>query len=105
MIQGQNLEISRQFYTEFKFWGPVIGGIWSVFKLVDWFKAIKTDDLQQIKDGIKNFNVQLDQGLQKQTDTIVNSMTVNTNELKELRVDVKMMTSAALTKAARVRKK
>jgi len=74
MMQAPNLEISRQFYTEFKFWGPVIGAIWSVFKIVDWVKALKTNDLTHIQEGITNFNRQLDDGLTKQTDAFVNSV-------------------------------
>lgn len=108
MVQVPDLALSKQVYTEFKFWGPVVGAFWIVFKAYNWVLEIKTKDLCNIQDSIKEFNFELDRGLTKQTTEFVNSVSVNTNEIKELRGDIKMLTAAILNqnaKAARARKK
>jgi hypothetical protein len=63
-------------YNEVKFWSLIGGGIWSSFKVIEWFKTLKTNDLHHVQMGIDDLKaLMLDQ-----TTSIV-------NELKELRSD------------------
>ena len=105
MIQIPDLSLSKRIYDEAKFWGPAVVAIWFVFNAISWIKDLKDNHLAHIQEGINNFNTKLDDGLQKQTEKIVAASNVNTNEVKELRGDVKLLTSAILTKSAPKRRK
>jgi hypothetical protein len=97
-MQIPNLEITRQVYAEFKFWGPVVTFLWCVFRGYQWVRDIKDNHLTHIQKGIENFNTKLDTSIESQTKDIVSATESNTTEVKELRGDIKMLTHAILSK-------
>lgn len=77
-------------YEEFKFWSIVVGGIWGIFRGVEWFKAIREKDLTNIQAGVAS----LHEELKAQTNHFVGAMQTNTEQIKELRQDFKVLTTA-----------
>lgn len=83
-------------YNEIKFWAPFAGGLWGLFKIVEWVKRIKTNDLHHLQLGLDELRkdvadqtVQINANLKDQTTAIV-------GELKELRGDMRSLTSAMI---------
>lgn len=70
-------------YQEAKFWGPFIAFLWGVFKVVDWVKQLKTNDLHHIQLGINNFSDEL----KNQTVTLSSNQKAVIDELKAMRED------------------
>lgn len=101
MQVSQPADVSRllsNIYTEVKFWIPAISGLWGIFKIVEWVKRIKTNDLHHIQLGLDELRkdvdkqtTQLNANMKDQTDAIV-------NELKESRSDMRTLISALLRK-------
>lgn len=67
-------------YDESKFWIALCGGLWSVFKGINWIKTIRTNDLHHIQLGVNDLKTSLD----SQTHSIV-------TELRELRNDFRTL--------------
>ena len=86
-------------YEESKFWVSIIGALWAVFGGVQWLKSIKTNDLPHLQAGIDQVQVEL----KAQTTTIVKSMDNNTDQVKELRQDIKTLTTAMFVPPLSVR--
>lgn len=77
-MQINSIQLAELIYNESKFWIALAGGLWSVFKGIDWIKSIRTNDLHHIQLGVDNLGVKID----GQTRDIV-------NELKEMRQDIR----------------
>lgn len=90
---------AHMLYEESKFWISIIGALWTVFGGVQWLKSIKTNDLPHLQAGIDNVKDEL----KAQTVTIVKSMDDNTGQVKDLRQDIKMLTTAILAPSLRAR--
>lgn len=90
LAQAPNTKYLVSLYEEFKFWGPAVGAIYGFWKIVDWFKLLKTNDLRHIQAGVTD----LKDELSKQTKTICDAMATNTDQIKELRSDIKTLTAA-----------
>lgn len=107
MIQGLQIiqhPLLEQIYSEAKFWLIVIGGIWTIFKSYNkaetWFKTLKENDLHHIHLGVQNLHTELT----GQTTAVVKALEAQTNELKELRQDMRAYRIPSV-KVARARRK
>lgn len=93
------------FFSEIRQWLLVGGIFWSVFKAYTYIKTIKDTDLARIQDGLASTHTEL----RTQTNSIVDAVVTNTNEIKELRVDIRTLTTAFMAppraRAAARRKK
>lgn len=75
-MQIDTFQTAHMLYEESKFWLALGGGLWSVFKGINWVKAIRTNDLHHIQLGVNDLKT----GLETQTTAVV-------NELREMRND------------------
>ena len=89
-----DLSISKQLYSEAKFWIPAITAAWTVFKFINSFSEVKTNHLPHLQASMDDLNKKMD----SQTQTICDATKDNTEEIKELRGDIRQLTTALLTK-------
>ena len=87
-----NIEHLQGVYTELKFWLSLIGALWAVFRGFNWVKEIRTNDLKHIHSGVES----LQSDIKDQTASFVSAINNNTNELKELRSDIRTFTTAVV---------
>ena len=93
----------QKLYPELKFWSWFIAGLWGMFKLVNWVKAIKDNHLHHIQLGIdtigndiKELGPEFNKAVDKQTDIVVSSF-------NSLRDDIRMLTAAMLAQPVKDR--
>lgn len=91
MLMESNM-LFRAVYPEAKFWASIIGGLWMVFKAVNWFKSIKDNDLVHIQEGVNTIHTKLD----IQTDAVV-------KELSEMRNDFRIYFAPPVSARARAK--
>lgn len=102
MFQANEHLLLQQLYNEGKFWIAIVGFLWAIFRGVSWVKSIKTNDLAHLKTGMEDVKTEL----KTQTNSIVDAVKDNTNEMKELRhVLITALISPPKAVAARARKK
>ena len=98
---SNSVDFLKELYPELKFWSQLCGGIWLVFKGLQWVKDIKVKDLAEIKTSVNDVKTGLSEihtEMKEQTNSIV-------GELKELRADFRAYNPPRIAKAARKRKK
>ncbi len=49
-----------ELYTEGKFWLSIGGIFFGIYKVIDWFKSLKTNDLAHIQSGVNDLNTKID---------------------------------------------
>lgn len=93
-------------YEEAKWWGPLLGAFWAIFKAFSWVKDIRRRDLTDIKGavtvlqtGLKEQTDAFKEGLDKQTDVLKEGLSLQTStfvsELKEMRQDIRTFYAGA----------
>lgn len=76
-----------ELYDEIKYWGPFVGAMVGLYKLLDWIKT-----QSKAADDIKASMTTMNFNMNRQTDVIV-------EQLKEMRSDLRTFASLAVTAA------
>ncbi len=85
-------------FEEGKFWVAMVSAIIATYKGFQWVKDIREKDLVKIQGTIDGLHTELG----AQTTAIVKATEANTNELKELRNDMRtLIIQPALARAAK----
>ena len=77
----------HSFYEEGKFWVGFATAIIGGYKAFNWIKGIREKDIVDVKQKIDDLHTELG----SQTSAIVKATELNTNELKELRNDMRTL--------------
>ena len=110
-MQLHSPDLFVSIYNEVKFWSAAIGGSWVVFKLFEWFKTLKTNDLAHIQAGIDTLSEKVQEQTALMTKAINEQKDVLVSELRELRSDVRgnqlqnVLTAVVSAKSAPHRRK
>ena len=84
LTQGNEV---KAIYEEAKFWSIMAGAVITAYKGFQWVKDIREKDLVTIQGKIDGLHTELG----NQTSAIVKATDANTNELKELRNDMRTL--------------
>ena len=77
----------KAIYEEGKFWVGFATAIIGGYKAFNWIKGIREKDIVDVKQKIDDLHTELG----SQTSAIVKATELNTNELKELRMDIRTL--------------
>jgi hypothetical protein len=85
-----SFSVFHSVYPELKFWASVVGGLWMVFRGINWLKSIKDNDLVHIQLGVNEIKSEL----KEQTSAVC-------KELSDLRCDFRTYVAPQLIAAKR----
>lgn len=88
MLQQTNYFVNGAWiYDQVKYWIFVGGVFFALFEGIRWVKAIKTNDLAHIHSEVGEIKKEIND----QTTSFIAAIEKNTNEIRELRGDMKLI--------------
>ena len=96
-----NSTLFHQLYPEVRWWASVGGVFWILFKAVNWFKAIRENDLVHVQSGINDVK----SGVETVHTELKNQTSAVVKELQEMRLDFRTYFSPTQIVRAKARKR
>lgn len=95
--------LMRELYDQTKIWVFIGSVCFGGFKLLQWFKTLKSQDLKEIRTGLVSLHTEMKEGFASLRNETQSQTTSVVNELKELRADFRAYNTPPVKVYARAR--